>query len=250
MKTTIYNEQMLDAVIEDMRNLLKDGKHINLNYEIKKKEKTKAQIGFWFGALCSSIYDYFLDLGVNETETNIRYGLYEQVGKYVPEIMIEMVLFGGKQRAMHIDEIQDRMLMAKFIDGVFEVIENEPLYAGLQLHPSVCYNWAFHVKTEDIKFANEQDLPERDERYLEYIRTRPCIVCGRMNRSEAHHVKIKELVALGKKTPDWTAVPLCHKCHMGVAHGTGFREAMAWLPIKMLDFCRLNYVRWIQHMGR
>ena len=244
MHTVIYNEQMLDTCIADMRNILASQKKINLTYDVAHKEKTKAQIGFWFAALCNGIYDYFREVGINETETSIRYGLYEQVGKYVPEIMVDMVLFGGKQRPMHISEIKDRALMSKFIDGVFTMLENEPLYAGIQLHPSIWYNWTFHLDPADIKAVGEMQLPERDNNYLEWVRTRPCIVCGCMHRSEAHHVKIKELVAMGKKTPDWTALPLCHKCHMSVAHGTGFHEAMEWLPIKMIDFCRINYVKW------
>lgn len=250
MKTVLYNSQMLDAVIEDMRKMIDDGKHININYEEKKKEKTKKQIGFWFAALCDGIYQYFKDSGFCENERSIRYGVYEQVAKYVPEMVVDMVLFGGKSRVMHIDEIQDRGLMARFIDGVFEMIENEPIYAGIQLHPSVWYNWAFHIKEEDLKYVDSLVLPERDENYLAYVRTRPCICCGRMNRSEAHHTKIKELVAMGKKTPDWTAIPLCHECHLGVAHGTGFEDAMKWLPIKLLDLCKISYVRWKQHLGR
>ena len=249
MKTIIYNDKMFDVVVEDMRRMLNDGKHINISYEEKKKEKTKAQIGFWFAALCDGIYDYFKDSGFCENERSIRYGLYEQVGKYVPEIMVDMVLFGGKQRAMHIDEIRDRDLMAKFIDGVFEMIESEPIYAGLKLHPSVFLNYLFHLDDEEIKIAQNKILPERDENYLDYLRTRPCICCGIMNRSEAHHVKIKELVAMGKKTPDWTAVPLCHDCHMNVAHGTGFEDVMKWLPVDIKTACRIMYLRYKNRIG-
>ena len=39
MKTVLYNSQMLDAVVEDMRKMIEDGKHININYEEKKKKK-------------------------------------------------------------------------------------------------------------------------------------------------------------------------------------------------------------------
>lgn len=250
MKTVLYNEEMLEAVVEDMRNLMKDGKHINIEYEVKKKEKTKAQVGFWFGCLVSGIYDFLLERGESVEKKSVEYALYEQIAEYVPELMVDMSIFRLKDRARHLGEIRDRELMAKLIDGAFELIEQDPMYKDLMLHPSISHNWAFHVNEEDIKYVEGLDLPERDKWYLEYVRTRPCLCCGRMNCSEAHHVKIKELVAMGKKTPDWTAVPLCHNCHMNVAHGGGFREAMKWLPINMLDFCKLSYVRWKNNMGR
>ena len=28
------------------------------------------------------------------------------------------------------------------------------------------------------------------------------------------------------------------------AHGTGFQDAMKWLPIDIKDLCRLNYLKW------
>ena len=247
MKTIIYNEQMLDAVIEDIRNLFASKKRINIEYDVAHKERTNAQLKFWFGALCDGIYRYIQENGDVIARDDVKDGVCFQVSRYMPEMIKDLSIFGLKEKIRGISELKDRELMSKFIDAVFTLIDQDPMYEWLQLHPSIEYNWTFHIRPEEIKAVSNMTLPERDNDYLNWVRTKPCIVCGRMHRSEAHHVKIKELVAMGKKTPDWTALPLCHKCHMCVAHGTGFKEAMEWLPIKMIDFCRLNYVRWKHH---
>lgn len=51
---------------------------------------------------------------------------------------------------------------------------------------------------------------KRSPRYLQQIRLRPCLLCGSTQAVEAHH---EGPHGLGKKTPDWLAVPLCRSCH-------------------------------------
>lgn len=46
--------------------------------------------------------------------------------------------------------------------------------------------------------------------YLQQTRSRPCLLCGSSRAVEAHH---EGPHGLGKKTPDWLAVPLCSECH-------------------------------------
>ena len=48
----------------------------------------------------------------------------------------------------------------------------------------------------------------KDKRYLEWIRTQPCIVCFRP--AEAHHAGER---GLGQKCPDREAIPLCPGHH-------------------------------------
>ncbi len=55
----------------------------------------------------------------------------------------------------------------------------------------------------------------RSESYLAFIRTKPCLVCGR--RSVAHHEKLKQ-GGMGIKPPDNQAVPLCVECHEDQEH--------------------------------
>lgn len=55
----------------------------------------------------------------------------------------------------------------------------------------------------------EKQKTYRDERYLGYIRTLPCCVCGRSN-AEPHHA---DTGGVGIKCNDTRAIPLCHICH-------------------------------------
>jgi hypothetical protein len=52
--------------------------------------------------------------------------------------------------------------------------------------------------------------PERNPRYLAWIRTQPCCVCGSTRGIEASHTGPR---GLGQKSPDSSAIPLCAKHH-------------------------------------
>ena len=54
--------------------------------------------------------------------------------------------------------------------------------------------------------------PPRNARYLAWIRTLPCIVCGSDRAIEASHTGPH---GLGQKSSDYSAVPLCIKHHRG-----------------------------------
>jgi len=52
--------------------------------------------------------------------------------------------------------------------------------------------------------------PVRNLRYLAWIRTQPCVVCGSRRGIEASHTGPH---GLGQKSSDLSAIPLCHKHH-------------------------------------
>jgi len=52
--------------------------------------------------------------------------------------------------------------------------------------------------------------PARNPKYLAWIRTQPCLVCGSTRWIEAAHTGPH---GLGQKSPDTSAVPLCAKHH-------------------------------------
>jgi len=52
--------------------------------------------------------------------------------------------------------------------------------------------------------------PERNPRYLAWIRTQPCCVCGSKKTIEASHTGPH---GIGQKSPDTSAIPLCAKHH-------------------------------------
>ena len=53
--------------------------------------------------------------------------------------------------------------------------------------------------------------PSRDAAYLGWIRSLRCCACGRAPRSEAAHVGRDG--GKGIKANDYSAIPLCHRCH-------------------------------------
>lgn len=246
MRTTIYNEPMLETAIADLRSQFDKYGRINLFYEKASKPRTLKQEGFIFAALINGIAEYFQECGFNVDSEDVRYHLYEEVAEVVPEMVVDKQLFGNKPRIKHIGEM-DRELCSKFIDGIFTVIDSKPIYSGLMLHPSVYFNYLFHLDPEEIKMAQQTVLPERDEEYLAYIHDQPCMVCGIQHRSHAHHAKLLNYVTNSKKTPDWTALPLCQTHHLGGAHQQGHAwlvEKLKWLPVDLETFCRINYIRW------
>jgi hypothetical protein len=52
--------------------------------------------------------------------------------------------------------------------------------------------------------------PKRDSRYLAWIRTLPCVVCGSTRGIEASHTGPH---GLGQKSSDFSAIPLCYRHH-------------------------------------
>ena len=50
----------------------------------------------------------------------------------------------------------------------------------------------------------------RSQKYLKFIRSRPCCVCAR--KSVAHHEQVTGR-GTGIKASDYETIPLCEKCH-------------------------------------
>lgn len=242
-KLVAYNQQMLEKAIEDIKYLFEQYGRLNISYEKASKERTQRQVGFVFAALINGITEYLQECGFNVDSEDVRYKLYEDVSVILPEMVVDKQIFGGKPRIKHISEM-DRDLMSKFIDGIFHIVDTSPMYAGICLHPSIYLNFLWHLDIEEIKNAEKQEVPQFEKKYLEYIRTRPCLICGIQHRSEAHHIRDMELCGISQKSADIFAIPLCHNCHMKVAHGIGFKESLKWLPYDIKTVCKILYLRW------
>jgi len=52
----------------------------------------------------------------------------------------------------------------------------------------------------------------RSEKYKKFIRSKPCIICGKT--SQAHHVRRSYFGAgMSIKPSDFVCIPLCSECH-------------------------------------
>ena len=72
--------------------------------------------------------------------------------------------------------------------------------------------------------------PRRDKRHLEYVASKPCLLCGRAP-SDAHHLRHAEPRALGRKVSDEFTVPLC-RIHHRQLHDRGDERAW-WEELKI-----------------
>ena len=61
-----------------------------------------------------------------------------------------------------------------------------------------------------------KQLPIRDKKYLDWIKSLPCVVCLSKHYyhiSEPHHIPLKGNSGKGTKTDDTRAIPLCNNHH-------------------------------------
>jgi len=58
----------------------------------------------------------------------------------------------------------------------------------------------------------QKTKPIRDEKYLAWIRTQPCVVCGAGPCQAAHQRLLSG--SIGAKPGDYHALPNCQSCHM------------------------------------
>ena len=83
--------------------------------------------------------------------------------------------------------------------------------------------------------------PHRDSKYLQWIRTLPCVVCGTNRNVEAAHTGAH---GLGQKSPDSSAIPLCIRHHRTGAdsyHELGARRFAAVHELNIQEtVARLN----------
>jgi len=70
----------------------------------------------------------------------------------------------------------------------------------------------------------------RSKKYLDFIRSKNCLVCGNIN-TVAHHEGLGRN-AQGAKPPDSHAVPLCNRCHQR-RHDKGVQSFWGGWDVKM-----------------
>ena len=85
-------------------------------------------------------------------------------------------------------------------------------------------------------------LRARDPSHLKFVASQACLVCGR-TPSQAHHLKHAQLRALGRKSGDQWAVPLC-AIHHRKLHDHG-NEAV-WWPSNNIDPLKVAEKLWHQ----
>ena len=84
--------------------------------------------------------------------------------------------------------------------------------------------------------------PQRNRKYLAFVRSQPCCVCGSTRGVEAAHTGPH---GLGQKSPDSSCIPLC-RTH----HTTGNDSYHALGPWRFAEYHQLNIPAWIAKLNR
>jgi len=77
-----------------------------------------------------------------------------------------------------------------------------------------------HVDKTNLPISTPRRI--RDKEHLRYVALQPCIVCGRAP-GHAHHLRLAQPKALGRKVSDEWTVPLCSTHHRSL-HSVGDEE--------------------------
>ena len=85
----------------------------------------------------------------------------------------------------------------------------------------------------------------RNKEHLRYVTLQPCLVCAR-KPADAHHLRFVQPRALGRKTSDEFAVPLC-RIHHRAAHRAG--DERAWWKIAGIDPLKIARKLWRDTRG-
>ena len=254
MKAIAHNGRQLDNILSDICRMFEEKKELRIEYDVPFKEKTKNQRGFFFGAIGSSIQEFFEEKKEPRDKEEITENFYKAIPLIDDSFLKKMRRFDGSEylaskriSKMSVEE------MSLFINRALFLIDNSKAFEGFYLHPSIRYTWVKHLTREDILGLKSLNLPDRDPEYLASVRKEPCIWCGKANCSEAHHLKMAGVTGTSLKAPDWMAIPLCSECHRAELHQHGedaFLNDLKWLTkdIELLDFCKIKYNRWKNHL--
>jgi hypothetical protein len=86
----------------------------------------------------------------------------------------------------------------------------------------------------------------RNKEHLRYVTLQPCLLCAR-KPSDAHHLRFVQPRALGRKTSDEFAVPLC-RIHHRAAHRAG--DERAWWKAAGIDPLKIARKLWRDTRGQ
>lgn len=244
MKILAKNERMLEVAISEMYRLLNEYGELAIDFEKPFRPKSKRQNNFFWGAIVSSVLDYYERKGITYSPDEIKCNFYQAIA---PKKTITQ--FNGKQYETW-KSISEMSLeeMSEFIDKAIWLCDNAKAFSGLVLHPSIRYTYIRHLDFEEKRNADSYIPPMRDNEYLSFIRKQACIWCGKNNCSHAHHMRIGGKGGVSIKPSDAYCVPLCPVCHNRI-HLKGVDEFLKdakWITkyVSFEIFLKMNYMKW------
>ncbi len=139
------------------------------------------------------------------------------------------------QDPQHRDLAQSIILRLKDKARAFKV-DQTPLEAVPQASPA-----------PGSRFLIPKERRVRDKTHLDYVRSKPCVICGR-TPVHAHHLRFAQRRAMGLKVSDEFTVPLC-SIHHDEIHRTGDERAW-WARHGIIEPLKLAEKFWAQSRGQ
>lgn len=247
-KYVVANVKKLINIFTEIKQELEkhQDRTINLSWEFSFREKTLAQLGFFFSGIVGAIQKHFKEIyGEEYSKEIIKELLYVECSSKE-----ELISPNGKtieiMKRISMMSVQE---MSEFIEKVIAFCEQYEII----LQPELRFLWVNNLNPEYVAEVEQTKFRDKDESYLRYVRQQPCIVCGAYH-SEAHHLKYRELAGLGAKTPDYMAVSLCSECHrnyMGSDSHITTEKVIRLAPylfrkLSAKQFCKLCYERYLK----
>jgi len=256
MAFSVQNRELAKNILSSSLSKITDGKTYNITIEEVKQLKTRKQLKFFFGGIVKTLSAYLFDLGYGIDENTpydsemVKLIIYRKVGLYekietIDNEIIERPILTLSQ--MTIEQA------SKFITAVITWIDTK---TDCILPPALRYCWLLDVDQDTIYRAKTSKFPNRDPSFLNYIRSQPCIYCGRIPRdgvrNEAHHCKNVFRDCPDIIPPDFSAIPLCTNCHTGSVRVQDMQpdkleKRIPTFSYKLKLFLLLNYLRWREH---
>lgn len=230
-------EQFLNLIPE----ILKIKPAFTLTVKPVKILKSKRQLGFLWACLFSEIVQWYNELEARKegfllNTDDIKQMFYAEFGISEPDQYPNGVPF---MRA--VKPTLSKMShgeASNFIENILNFCDVEQI----RLTPPARYMWLKYVNENEVEFIDVSKFNKEDHDFLRYIRKQPCLQCGKYDRIEAHHLTG---AGMGQKNPDWQTIPLCREHHDKVQRYE--IEATAPHGYSILEFCKLNFWKWLNH---
>lgn len=252
MKQIITNNNQLNNWYKQAEHELKNAKHgVFISISPIKRDKTKNQLGYFFGCIVSDFKEYLIDTGDKLSSEEIKTIFYYHCSP------TKIIPFNGEiiNHSLTLSQM-DKEQASEFIDRCLNYINNE--VPDCLLRPVTSHSWTRHIDesyhglrliTEHQCYQWNDDIPE----YRDWIKKQRCCNCGNWE-SVVHHLRIGELSGVGLKNPDWLAIPICNTCHQKL-HQKGelsFYGNMSKMlnNINIRTFAVILHARWRMHLSK
>ncbi len=254
----VYNTPHLKNVFIEIGQRVKRGERFVLRFDKVIKRKSHRQLRNLFGNIITPLArflsaEYGNNIDVQALERSLA-------AEYSARDDNPAVTYGFDFKTMQPTVIPTRLSemsvaqAGEFTDWCIKYIREK--FSDLSLPPYIDYLWMNNLTEKKIEqvVCESRMWQERDRQYLDFVRCKPCIVCGRSSqRCEAHHLNDITLGGgMAKKVPDYYAVPLCRDCHQAL-HDNGTNELVELIePVlhghELRIFCKMCYYRWREHL--